>query len=91
MKTIEFYDAFSKKKGFTIPIYEWIPKKSKKLEELLPRVSILNNIFEKEEIIELCRSTSNQKRNIRILWHLIFFTAWHKINIRKEKCKWRFF
>ena len=90
-ENIEFYDAFSKKKGFTIPIYEWIPKKSKKLEELLPRVSILNNIFEKEEIIELCRSTSNQKRNIRILWHLIFFTAWYKINIEKKNANGDFF
>ena len=65
--------------------------KIKKLEELLPRVSILNNIFEKEEIIELCRSTSNQKRNIRILWHLIFFTAWHKINIEKKNANGDFF
>ena len=36
-----------KKKGFTLPIRDWIPKKSKYLEEFLPKSEILKTFLKK--------------------------------------------
>ena len=51
-------NSFKKKEGFTIPIYNWIPKKSKQLEEILPKSDILRYFFTKDEIIELMKSSN---------------------------------
>ncbi len=88
---IQCYNSFHKKEGFSVPINDWIPKKSKILEELLPRVDFLNYFFTKDEIIKLCRSVSYSKKNIRALWHLIFISAWYSVSFKNKKIDGDFF
>ena len=38
---VKYYDAFTKKEGFTIPIEKWLPKHSKFFLEFLPKIEIL--------------------------------------------------
>lgn len=90
-KKVKYYNSFKKKEGFTIPIYNWIPKKSKQLEEILPKSDILRYFFTKDEIIELCRSSRFNKKNVKALWHMIFITAWYYVVCKKEKIKGNFF
>ena len=90
-KKIKNYDSFLKKKGFTLPIRDWIPKKSKYLEEFLPKSEILKTFFKEDEIKFLCRNAKYNKKMIRPLWHMIFISTWYSINIKKIKAKGNFF
>ncbi len=90
-KKVKYYNSFKKKEGFTVPIYNWIPKKSKQLEEILPKSDILRTFFSKDEIIELCRSSRVSKKNVKALWHMIFITAWYNVSYKKDKIKGNFF
>ena len=51
-----------KKRGFTVPISEWIPKKSKILSDLLPKSKILNELLKPSKIKSLCMNTKNNKK-----------------------------
>ncbi len=84
-KKLKFYNAFEKKKGFTVPITKWIPEKSKILEMILPRVSCLNYLFSKKEISRLCKMVKyNSKASIPI-WHLTFFALWYIANVENRR------
>ena len=48
-KKVTFYNAFEKKIGFTVPIYDWIPNKINDLENLLPKQDFLKNYINEDE------------------------------------------
>ena len=73
-KRIKNYNSFSKKEGFTIPIAEWISEKANILEQLLPKVEILNEFIKREDIIIMCRNVKYNKKFARPLWNIIFFS-----------------
>ncbi len=77
---LNFYNPYAKKEGFTVPISEWIPEKSRYLEEFLPKIDILKMFFKKSDLVDLCRSVKTNKRLVKPLWHLIFFSIWHLAN-----------
>tara|TARA_B100000989_G_scaffold183466_1_gene138069 strand:+ start:71 stop:1804 length:1734 start_codon:yes stop_codon:yes gene_type:complete len=84
-KRLKFYNAFEKKKGFTVPIRDWIPEKSKILEKILPRVSCLNSLFSKKEIAGLCKTLKYDAKASIPVWHLIFFALWYIANVENRK------
>ena len=90
-KEIDFYDAFKKKKGFTVPIKTWIPKKINLIQKILPKVELIREFFSKREILELCYISKNNKNALRPLWHLIFISCWYAIHIQKIKTEGNFF
>ena len=90
-KEIEFYDPFKKKKGFTVPIKTWIPKKINLIQKILPKVELIREFFSKKEILELCYISKNNKNALRPLWHLIFISCWYAIHIQKIKTEGNFF
>ena len=53
-KNLKNYDSFSPKKGFTIPISEWIPKKIDLIKENLLKLDFLLLFFTEKEINFLC-------------------------------------
>ena len=85
------YDFFKKKKGFSVPIYNWIPKKINEIEELLLKQDFLNEYFSKDEIKKICRMTRVNKKFAKPLWHIIFFTSWYFVNILGIKKRGNFF
>ena len=90
-KNIPYYNSFNKKKGFTVPIYDWIPKKIGYLEDLLLKQKFLLDFFTKEEIMDVCKSVKNNKKFSKPLWHIIFFTAWYLVNVNSIKNTGNFF
>ena len=88
---IKNFNSFSKKKGFTLPIKDWIPKKSKYLEEFLPKIEVLRIFLNEEDIKFICRNAKYNKKMIRPLWHMIFISTWFQVNIKKVKTNGNFF
>ncbi len=90
-KRVTNYNSFSKKKGFTVPIKKWIPKKAKYLQKILPKMEILRYFFKEDDIFSLCKGVTNNDMLVRPLWHMIFISVWYAINIKKVKTKGDFF
>ncbi len=88
---IQNYNFFKKKKGFTVPIHEWIPKKINFLREMLLKQDFLKEYFSKDELVKICNATSINKKFVKPLWHIIFFTSWYLVNIKGIKKKGNFF
>ena len=88
---IQNYNFFEKKKGFTVPIYEWIPKKINFLRELLLKQDFLKEYFSKDELVKICNSIRTNKKFVKPLWHIIFFTSWYLVNIKGIKKRGNFF
>ena len=74
-----------------MPIKEWIPKKSKYLEEFLPKIEILKIFFNEDNIRFICRNVGFNKKLVRPLWHMIFISTWYLVNIKKVKTNGNFF
>ena len=88
---ISSYNAFEKKSGFTVPIFEWIPKKSKYLRELIPQQEILRYFFSRDDLYNLCKSAELDRKYVKPLWHLIFFSSWYLINVVGKKAEGNYF
>lgn len=88
---VKYYDAFTKKEGFTVPIEKWLPKHSKFFLEFLPKIQILRIFFNENEIKDLCKSISHNKKAIRGVWHMIFISAWYYVTFKKVKTDGNFF
>ena len=88
---IQNYNFFEKKKGFTVPIHEWIPKKINFLREMLLKQDFLKEYFSKDELVKICNGTRRNKKFVKPLWHIIFFTSWYLVNIKGIKKRGNFF
>ncbi len=88
---IKKYNSFSKKEGFTIPIAKWISEKSKILEQLLPKVEILNEFIKKDDIRTMCKNIEYNKRLARPLWNIIFISIWYYMNEKNVNENGNFF
>ena len=79
-----------KKKGFTVPIYDWIPNKIDQLEYLLLKVKFLRKYFSCKELQFIFDNVRINKKFAKPLWHIIFFTSWYFVNIKKINTKGNF-
>jgi asparagine synthase (glutamine-hydrolysing) len=75
--------AFEKKKGFTVPVAEWIGRRGAALGKILAErecikdacdVSLVENLF-------ISLETKSNKRNGQAAWILLFYALWHRRHI----------
>ena len=90
-KNLKNYDSFSPKKGFTIPISEWIPKKIDLIKENLLKLDFLLLFFTEKEINFLCDKVKKNKKMAKSIWHIIFFSSWYLIHIEGLKDRGNYF
>ena len=71
---------FAKKRGFTVPVGEWIARDGQRLGRLVGR---------QPGIAALCRSavvehvfTSDDKAHRLLAWRLLFLALWHRCHVR---------
>ena len=69
-------DAFSRKRGFKVPVGEWIELKNRKLGYLVGK---------QEGVQELCKSgkveqlfSCRGKAQVKAQWSLLFYALWHQ-------------
>lgn len=90
-RNLKKYNSFSPKKGFTIPINEWIPKKIDLIKKNLLKLDFLFLFFTEKEIIFLCDEVKNDKKLSKSIWHIIFFSSWYLIHIEGIKERGNYF
>lgn len=71
---------FEKKRGFTVPVGEWISSKGEVLGELVSKQPVIQTLAPKEEVKQLFIN-SNGKREAFAAWTLLFYSLWYRANI----------
>ena len=59
--------------------------------EFLPKIEILRIFFNQDEIKELCKSITHNKKAIRCVWHMIFISTWYYVTFNNVKTDGNFF
>jgi asparagine synthase (glutamine-hydrolysing) len=68
-----------KKRGFTVPVAEWIGKQGKRLGPLVAAQAGVEEIADREAVEKLFVSTG--KKEGSAAWHLLFYALWHQTNV----------
>ena len=72
-------NAFHRKRGFTVPIGEWINNRSNVISQLVARQPGIKEICEPEKVIKLFEQSTPLARNAS--WVLLFYSLWHNYHI----------
>ena len=71
--------AFTRKRGFTVPVREWMETGGKRLGELVAAQPGVQEVCEPGSVIPIyCRSG---KRLGKAAWALLFFALWHRKHV----------
>lgn len=70
---------FEKKRGFSVPVGEWIFSKGEHLGELVSKQPAINEIAQPDQVKNLFKT--NGKREGFAAWTLLFYALWHRANI----------
>jgi asparagine synthase (glutamine-hydrolysing) len=75
--------AFSKKKGFTVPVTEWMSRRAVILGKLVASRESIQEICHRTEVEKLFSSLEGSaiKRNGQAAWVLLFYALWHRRHI----------
>ncbi|HEY4264261.1 MAG TPA: asparagine synthase (glutamine-hydrolyzing), partial [Micropepsaceae bacterium] len=79
-------DPFAEKRGFTVPVAEWMQPSAAKLAPLLSRSAGLAEICYPEKIGALFAAFGNLggKHEGIACWQLLFYALWHAIHVEKR-------
>ncbi|MGD9638942.1 MAG: asparagine synthase (glutamine-hydrolyzing) [Alphaproteobacteria bacterium] len=78
-------DAFAHKKGFTVPVFDWIFTEKDRLGKLVAEQDGINKLFEPKAVQELFANTD--RKNGFVLWSVLFYALWHKIHLQGAECQ----
>ena len=73
-------DAFAKKRGFTVPVGEWIACQGKRLGPLVAAQPGIAEVARPDQVVRLFENTS-EKRHAFAAWSLLFYALWHNRHI----------
>jgi len=76
-------EPFSKKRGFTVPVGEWIAKEGVRLGALVAKQDSVRAICHAGKVEEVFR-TANEKRTGFAAWSLLFYALWHHTHIERR-------
>jgi asparagine synthase (glutamine-hydrolysing) len=77
-------DPFAKKRGFTVPVAEWIGRQAKQAGELVAAQDAIDEIAEPDKVRALFNSLegSPARHAGQAAWRLLFYALWHRANIQ---------
>ncbi|KJE36026.1 asparagine synthase [Thalassospira sp. HJ] len=70
---------FAKKRGFTVPVSEWISGRGKQLGPLVAGQAGIAEIADADRVEKLFNTPG--KREGAACWHLLFYALWHQANV----------
>ena len=71
--------AFSKKRGFTVPVREWMETGGRRLGELVAAQPGVQEVCQPGSVLPLF--CGNGKRSGQAAWGLLFFALWHRKHV----------
>ena len=77
-------EPFSRKRGFTVPVGEWIAGKASRLAPLVANQPGVVEMCKSDAVLALFNALSRHARNgraVRAAWVLLFYALWHQIHI----------
>ena len=75
-------DAFSKKRGFTVPVAEWIRGKARDLAPMVSATEGIKEICKGDAVRRLFEEyeRGGGKRQGAACWQLLFYALWHRVH-----------
>ncbi len=79
-------EPFTKKRGFTVPVAEWISGKAKAAGELVAAQAAIQEIAEPDKVLRLFNSLDGNpaRKPGQMAWTLLFYALWHKHHIEGQ-------
>ncbi len=74
-------DAFSKKRGFTVPVARWIARRADKLGPLVAASPAIAEICLPGRVEKLFREADDKHKGFAA-WILLFYALWHRVHIQ---------
>jgi asparagine synthase (glutamine-hydrolysing) len=74
-------EPFSRKRGFTVPVGEWVSAQGTRLGPLVAEQEGVAALCDKGAVTALF-TRATRKRSRRAAWTLLFYALWHRANIR---------
>jgi asparagine synthase (glutamine-hydrolysing) len=71
--------AFERKRGFTVPVGEWIAARGADIGALVARQPCVEEICRPEAVRDFFQSF--HPKHARAAWTLLFYAVWHKRHI----------
>ncbi len=78
------YDAFSPKKGFTVPLQSWLENRRDWLQNYLPSQSIITELCDIAKVNAMLAKPLT-KTTTKATWSLMYLALWHQIHISRER------
>lgn len=80
-------DAFAPKKGFTVPVGEWISDRARDLADPVARCAGIRELCQPDKVRDLfiALSARGGKREGIACWLLLFYALWHRIHIEGNR------
>ena len=72
---------FEKKRGFTVPVAEWMSQKAAQLGPLVARSPGVAALCYPQVVQKLFESMEDNKRGGIACWQLLFYALWHRVHI----------
>ena len=74
--------AFSKKRGFTVPVGEWIKTKANMLGPMIANQEGIQEVCNREAVNSLFRNFSGSDKKLNIAaWSLLYYALWHNYHV----------
>jgi asparagine synthase (glutamine-hydrolysing) len=80
-KTLPSAMPFSRKRGFSVPVHDWIGRKAERIAPLVARQPGVAQLYDPEAVRRLFLEANQPSYLER--WSLLFFACWHQHHIRK--------
>jgi asparagine synthase (glutamine-hydrolysing) len=81
-------EPFARKRGFTVPVGEWISSRATTLGQLVARNQGIQQICHAEAVEKLFRSlqAAPGKHASVVGWRLLFYALWHRVHVEGAPC-----
>lgn len=83
-RQLEGYDAFSHKRGFSVPIRDWLDNRRSWLQEYLPQQAIVQELCHRHKL-ERMLAQPLTKTTAKATWSLLYIALWTEIHVTKSK------
>ena len=79
-------EPFSPKRGFTVPVAEWMRPRAKSLGPLVSSSAGIAQICHPEKVLALYRDFADRDGNAmgHACWRLLFYALWHKVHVEQR-------